>query len=75
MKFNHFKEERMRFISTECREGRYGINCSQQCPGHCIKETTCNHVTGQCDKGCEAEWTGTFCYKGYTRTYFKELVI
>lgn len=43
-----------------CREGWYGDNCSQQCVGHCRDNTTCNHVTGKCDKGCEAGWTGIF---------------
>lgn len=47
-----------------CREGWYGDNCSQQCVGHCRDNSTCNHVTGQCDKGCAAGWTGIFCNKG-----------
>lgn len=52
---------------TECGEGWYGINCSLQCVGHCRDNTTCNHVTGQCDKGCAAGWTGLQCIKGSTR--------
>lgn len=59
MKCNHFKEEECVLYKQNVEKD--GINCSQQYTGHCIEETTCNHVTGQCDKGCEARWTGTFC--------------
>lgn len=52
------------FSKTECREWWFGENCSQQCVGHCIDNTKCNHVTGQCDRGCDAGWTGSFCDKG-----------
>uniref|UniRef100_A0A8W8MSG1 Multiple epidermal growth factor-like domains 10 n=1 Tax=Magallana gigas TaxID=29159 RepID=A0A8W8MSG1_MAGGI len=44
-----------------CKERWYGVNCSQLCIGHCRDNTTCNHVTGQCDKGCDAGWTGLKC--------------
>lgn len=40
------------------------MNCSQQCVGHCRDDTYCNHVTGQCDQGCDAGWTGYMCDKG-----------
>nr|XP_034321035.1 multiple epidermal growth factor-like domains protein 6 isoform X1 [Crassostrea gigas] len=49
------------YCKTTCREGWFGDNCSQQCLGHCKDNTTCNHVTGRCDKGCAAGWTGIFC--------------
>lgn len=55
------------FCFTECKEGLYGINCSQQCVGHCRAGATCNHVTGHCDKGCDDGWTGVMCYIGDTR--------
>lgn len=48
----------------ECTNGWYGVNCSQQCSRHCISGTTCNHVTGLCDKGCDKGWTGSLCIKG-----------
>lgn len=51
-------------MSKECRGGWYGVNCSQQCSGHCKDNATCNYVTGQCDKGCEVGWTGTLCEQG-----------
>lgn len=48
----------------ECINGWYGVNCSQQCSGHCKNGTTCSHVTGQCDKGCDNGWAGSLCIKG-----------
>lgn len=44
----------------ECKEGWHWSNCSQQCVhvGHCRSVTTCNHVTGLCDVGCEDGWYG-----------------
>lgn len=45
----------------KCKEGKYGLNCSQQCAGHCRDDANCNHVTGQCDGGCDAGWTGYVC--------------
>lgn len=52
------------FILSECREGWYGVKCNQQCSGHCRDNITCNHVTGQCDRGCNAGWIGAMCEKG-----------
>lgn len=49
---------------TECKEGWYGHNCTEQCVGHCRDGATCNHVTGFCDIGCAAGWIGEFCDKG-----------
>lgn len=51
---------------TGCTGGWYGINCSQQCVGHCRDGTTCNYLTGLCDRGCEAGWRGTRCDTGKT---------
>lgn len=48
----------------ECNPGWFDINCSRQCSGHCKDGSTCNHVTGQCDTGCDAGWTGSLCEKG-----------
>lgn len=45
-------------------ESWYGVNCSQKCTGHCREGTLCNHVTGQCERGCAAGWTGTLCETG-----------
>lgn len=54
-------------VCTECKKRWYGINCSQQCVGNCNDRTPCNHVTGQCDGGCDVGWTGKCCDK---RKYF-----
>lgn len=54
---------------SECTEGWYGVNCSQTCSRHCRDSTKCNHVTGQCEKGCDTGWTGSLCTKG-KRTYY-----
>lgn len=31
---------------------------------NCRDRSVCSHVTGQCDRGCDAGWTGLFCYNG-----------
>lgn len=62
-----------KFYITECREGWYGINCDQPCVGHCRDNATCNHVTGQCDIGCAARWTGKLCDKGSTCDFTSSL--
>uniref|UniRef100_K1RI85 Multiple epidermal growth factor-like domains 10 n=1 Tax=Magallana gigas TaxID=29159 RepID=K1RI85_MAGGI len=58
--YNVFTELCEVFIFA-CRKRWYGVNCSQQCSGHCRNNTPCHHVTGQCDRGCDAGWTGAFC--------------
>lgn len=52
------------FVCTECEIGWFGIKCSQPCEGYCRDGDYCNHVTGLCDNGCGAGWTGYFCDKG-----------
>lgn len=52
------------FCKKECIKGWYGDNCTKQCEGHCRDGNTCNHVTGLCDGGCAAGWTGYMCDKG-----------
>ncbi|XP_052694743.1 receptor-type tyrosine-protein phosphatase alpha-like [Crassostrea angulata] len=49
------------YCTTKCIEGWHGTNCSKQCVGHCRDGASCNHETGQCDKGCAAGWTGLQC--------------
>ncbi|XP_062613006.1 multiple epidermal growth factor-like domains protein 10, partial [Saccostrea cucullata] len=45
----------------KCESGFYGLECKRQCKGHCIRNTPCNHVTGNCDEGCAAGWIGMQC--------------
>lgn len=52
------------FVCIECSVGWHGVNCSQRCKGYCRDGTTCNHVTGQCDKSCDRGWTGVQCDEG-----------
>lgn len=49
---------------TECQKWWFGDKCGQKCKGHCRDNSTCNHVTGQCDEGCDPGWTGTRCDDG-----------
>lgn len=51
-------------VCSECSVGWHGVNCSQQCKGHCRDGDTCNHVTGVCDKGCDTGWKGVQCDTG-----------
>lgn len=52
------------YYLSECGRGWYGGNCSRRCVGHCKDGATCNHVTGQCNGGCDAGWEGYLCEKG-----------
>lgn len=40
------------------------MNCTKQCVGHCRDEVSCNHVVGNCDRGCAAGWKGDLCNEG-----------
>nr|XP_034321045.1 protein draper isoform X1 [Crassostrea gigas] len=51
------------YCNRKCSIGWHGVDCSQQCKGYCRDGTTCNHVTGLCDKGCESGWKGVQCDK------------
>lgn len=39
------------------------------CKGQCKIGTYCNKLTGRCDHGCEAQWTGDFCEPKNTTRY------
>lgn len=55
-------------LFIECTDGWYGLNCTQKCDGHCRDDTACNHMTGMCEGGCDAGWTGNLCDKGNVLT-------
>ncbi|XP_056003693.1 multiple epidermal growth factor-like domains protein 11 [Ostrea edulis] len=46
---------------NKCRHGWYGQDCKNRCAGQCRGNTTCNHVTGDCDNGCAAGWMSSRC--------------
>uniref|UniRef100_A0A8W8NSV0 EGF-like domain-containing protein n=1 Tax=Magallana gigas TaxID=29159 RepID=A0A8W8NSV0_MAGGI len=53
-----------------CNNNTYGPNCSRTC-GHCLYlyGEKCNHVTGQCPRGCASGFQGDFCVE--SRDEFK----
>ncbi|XP_061185172.1 multiple epidermal growth factor-like domains protein 10 [Saccostrea echinata] len=50
-------------VVEACPNGSYGHECKSKCSGHCKDRTPCNHVTGECARGCNVGWTGTLCNK------------
>ncbi|XP_071119077.1 multiple epidermal growth factor-like domains protein 11 [Haliotis cracherodii] len=44
-----------------CANGRFGNNCIYQC--HCLKDTNCDDVTGNCSSGCAEGWSGNACQR------------
>uniref|UniRef100_A0A8W8P2J8 EGF-like domain-containing protein n=1 Tax=Magallana gigas TaxID=29159 RepID=A0A8W8P2J8_MAGGI len=55
-----------------CNNNTYGPNCSRTC-GHCVYlyGEKCNHVTGQCPRGCASGFQGDLCVK--SRDEFKNM--
>lgn len=35
--------------------------CKDQCSSNCLNALDCDHVTGACNSGCLAGWTGPRC--------------
>lgn len=52
------------FPLTACSHGWYGQDYEQRCIGYCKRNTFCNNMTGQCEKGCDVGWSGSFCNNG-----------
>ncbi|XP_061170693.1 receptor-type tyrosine-protein phosphatase epsilon-like [Saccostrea echinata] len=50
-------------VVKACPRGSHGQECKFQCSGHCKDRTPCDHVTGECVRGCVSGWTGTMCNK------------
>lgn len=63
-------ELKQRYINTtflselDSEEGLRDVNYGQRCIGLCKDSTSCNHLTGQCDEGCDGGWTGKPCNIG-----------
>lgn len=51
------------FLRIECPPGKFGLDCSQVCSGHCIHNEPCDHVSGACFNGCGDGFVGTSCNK------------
>lgn len=49
-------------IVSVCNVNSYGSNCSMTC-GNClyVYGESCNHVTGQCPRGCASGFQGDLC--------------
>lgn len=63
------------FVKTECKVGWHGDNCSQKCLGNCRDGAPCNHVTGQCERGCDSGWTGSSCLKGNKKIFVYQIFL
>lgn len=59
---------------TECEDGTYGYNCTNNCSGHCLNNSICNKQTGHCDRGCNPGYTNRNCSKGILIYIFMLLV-
>ncbi|XP_061170687.1 multiple epidermal growth factor-like domains protein 11 [Saccostrea echinata] len=45
----------------KCSWGWHGVDCKKECTGHCARNTSCNHQTGNCNEGCAGGWMGQLC--------------
>ena len=59
----------MYFLSIECKDGFYGVNCSDKC-GYCDDNDDCDKRTGYCLMGCKTNLQPPYC-KGF---FFIELI-
>ncbi|XP_062610269.1 uncharacterized protein LOC134272047 [Saccostrea cucullata] len=49
------------FCNTACSFGYHGMECKTRCTGYCLRGSSCNHVSGLCEYGCESGWTAPSC--------------
>lgn len=45
----------------ECPPGHFGLDCKDNCSGHCINNEPCDHVSGVCPSGCQDGYTEARC--------------
>lgn len=52
-------------IKIVCNNNTYGPRCSSKC-GNCLYlyGEQCDHVTGQCSRGCDVGYHGDHCDQG-----------
>lgn len=48
-------------FKTGCSPGHYGLDCKDNCSGHCINNEPCDHINGVCPSGCKDGYTGARC--------------
>ncbi|XP_071099034.1 uncharacterized protein, partial [Haliotis cracherodii] len=58
--------------NDNCEWGKYGENCSKNCPSNCIPDpkrnlTHCHKETGKCSEGCVPGWFEDLCDQACTR--------
>ena len=53
----------------ECSDGQYGYNCVENCSLTCRDSGKCDKITGHCEGGCRAGWTGDMCENGKALNY------
>lgn len=61
------------FCSTECNEGKFGLNCNLPC-GHCLDNVDCHYIDGTCLNGCDSGYQGSNVNKVYVTICSKTFV-
>ncbi|XP_048247999.1 uncharacterized protein LOC124126617 isoform X2 [Haliotis rufescens] len=61
---------------NNCEWGKYGENCSKDCPSTCIPDparnlTHCHKETGKCSEGCVPGWFEDLCDHACTKNCFR----
>lgn len=54
----------MLLFDTECNDGTFGYDCTNNCSGHCLDNSPCNKQIGHCNLGCDPGYTNGDCSKG-----------
>lgn len=57
-------------LNLECESGHFGLNCEELCGGHCENNEPCDHVSGVCPGGCQAEYMDEYCNRCKKHTLF-----
>ena len=49
------------FVSADCLNHEYGVNCNLNCSVNCFREWKCNSTSGACAFGCKSGYRGAKC--------------